>query len=144
MWNLTCFRYFLLLDSCTKLPHLRRLLVSRLDVVRLALFGENEMMLNLLSSFITCQALVQFSDVETASVARTSLDGRSIPRHAQFLYACLRATVFYSSIDHFFSFFHTLKNFRYLLPDHVVSCNLRMSYSAHTDLNIKFQSHRSR
>ncbi|XWS30243.1 hypothetical protein CRYUN_Cryun24cG0099800 [Craigia yunnanensis] len=33
---------------------------------------------------------------------------------------------------------------RYLLPDHVTSCHLRISYSAHTDLNIKFQSHRSR
>ncbi|XP_010463574.1 PREDICTED: polypyrimidine tract-binding protein homolog 1 isoform X3 [Camelina sativa] len=58
------------------------------------------------------QALVQFSDVETASAARNALDSRSIPR--------------------------------YLLPEHVGSCNLRMSYSAHTDLNIKFQSHRSR
>lgn len=58
------------------------------------------------------QALVQFTDVETASAARNALDGRSIPK--------------------------------YLLPDHVASCNLRMSYSAHTDLNIKFQSHRSR
>ncbi|KAF2548843.1 hypothetical protein F2Q70_00024164 [Brassica cretica] len=58
------------------------------------------------------QALVQFTDVETASAARSALDGRSIPK--------------------------------YLLPGHVASCNLRMSYSAHTDLNIKFQSHRSR
>ncbi|KAG2273404.1 hypothetical protein Bca52824_067959 [Brassica carinata] len=58
------------------------------------------------------QALVQFTDVETASAARSALDGRSIPK--------------------------------YLLPEHVASCNLRMSYSAHTDLNIKFQSHRSR
>jgi polypyrimidine tract-binding protein 2 len=33
---------------------------------------------------------------------------------------------------------------RYLLPAHVTSCHLRISYSAHTDLNIKFQSHRSR
>ncbi|KAK7820755.1 polypyrimidine tract-binding protein like protein 1 [Quercus suber] len=33
---------------------------------------------------------------------------------------------------------------RYLLPEHVNSCHLRISYSAHTDLNIKFQSHRSR
>ncbi|KAM3292538.1 hypothetical protein ACQJBY_036349 [Aegilops geniculata] len=33
---------------------------------------------------------------------------------------------------------------RYLLPDHVVSCHLRISFSAHKDLNIKFQSHRSR
>ncbi|XP_026386275.1 polypyrimidine tract-binding protein homolog 1-like isoform X3 [Papaver somniferum] len=33
---------------------------------------------------------------------------------------------------------------KYLLPEHVDSCNLRISYSAHTDLNIKFQSHRSR
>ncbi|KAK6129261.1 hypothetical protein DH2020_036970 [Rehmannia glutinosa] len=33
---------------------------------------------------------------------------------------------------------------RYLLPSHVNECHLRISYSAHTDLNIKFQSHRSR
>ncbi|CAI0454018.1 unnamed protein product, partial [Linum tenue] len=58
------------------------------------------------------QALIQFTDSETASSARNALDGRSIPR--------------------------------YLLPEHVGSCNLRISYSAHTDLNIKFQSHRSR
>ncbi|XP_028104697.1 polypyrimidine tract-binding protein homolog 1-like, partial [Camellia sinensis] len=57
------------------------------------------------------QALIQFSDVETAVAARDALDGRSIPR--------------------------------YLLPDHVGSCHLRISYSAHTDLNSKFQSHRS-
>ncbi|KAL5981264.1 hypothetical protein ACLOJK_029185 [Asimina triloba] len=31
----------------------------------------------------------------------------------------------------------------YLLPEHVTSCHLRISFSAHTDLNIKFQSHRS-
>ncbi|KAE8694458.1 Polypyrimidine tract-binding protein-like protein 1 [Hibiscus syriacus] len=58
------------------------------------------------------QALIQFTDAETASSARDALDGRSIPR--------------------------------YLLPDHVTSCHLRISYSANTDLNIKFQSHRSR
>ncbi|WOG93298.1 hypothetical protein DCAR_0312579 [Daucus carota subsp. sativus] len=58
------------------------------------------------------QALIQFTDAETALSAREALDGRSIPR--------------------------------YLLPEHVGSCNLRISYSAHTDLNIKFQSHRSR
>ncbi|KAG8097353.1 hypothetical protein GUJ93_ZPchr0013g34308 [Zizania palustris] len=33
---------------------------------------------------------------------------------------------------------------RYLLPEHVTSCSLRISFSAHQDLNIKFQSHRSR
>ncbi|XP_058096394.1 polypyrimidine tract-binding protein homolog 1 isoform X2 [Magnolia sinica] len=33
---------------------------------------------------------------------------------------------------------------RYLLPEHVSTCHLRISFSAHTDLNIKFQSHRSR
>ncbi|CAN1322463.1 Polypyrimidine tract-binding protein homolog 1 [Linum perenne] len=59
------------------------------------------------------QALIQFTDAETASSARDALDGRSIPRQV------------------------------YLLPDHVDSCNLRISYSAHVDLNIKFQSHRS-
>ncbi|MCO5571287.1 hypothetical protein L7F22_025025 [Adiantum nelumboides] len=58
------------------------------------------------------QALVQFSDSDTASQARTALDGRSIPR--------------------------------YLLAEHVGPCHLRISFSAHTDLNVKFQSHRSR
>ncbi|KAL3526535.1 hypothetical protein ACH5RR_011191 [Cinchona calisaya] len=58
------------------------------------------------------QALIQYSDAETASSAREALDGRSIPS--------------------------------YLLPEHVNLCHLRISYSAHMDLNIKFQSHRSR
>ncbi|CAO2816311.1 unnamed protein product [Amaranthus hypochondriacus] len=58
------------------------------------------------------QALIQFSDIETASAAKEALDGRSIPK--------------------------------YLLPEHVSSCPLKISYSAHTDLSIKFQSHRSR
>ncbi|TXG57573.1 hypothetical protein EZV62_015402 [Acer yangbiense] len=69
------------------------------------------------------QALIQFTDADTASSARNALDGRSIPRH--------------ELVFHF--------HFRmYLLPAHVGSCHLRISYSAHTDLNIKFQSHRSR
>lgn len=58
------------------------------------------------------QALIQFTDVDTASSAKEALDGRSIPR--------------------------------YLLPEHMDSCPMKISYSAHTDLNIKFQSHRSR
>ncbi|KAJ4951622.1 hypothetical protein NE237_028454 [Protea cynaroides] len=58
------------------------------------------------------QALVQFSNSETASAAKNALDGRSIPR--------------------------------YLLPDHVGPCTLKINFSAHTDLNVKFQSHRSR
>ncbi|CAN0891806.1 Polypyrimidine tract-binding protein homolog 2 [Linum grandiflorum] len=58
------------------------------------------------------QALVQFTDTETATSAKTALDGRNIPR--------------------------------YLLPDHVGPCTLRITYSAHTDLSVKFQSHRSR
>ncbi|KAA8533639.1 hypothetical protein F0562_030927 [Nyssa sinensis] len=57
------------------------------------------------------QALVQFSDSETASSAKDALDGRSIPR--------------------------------YLVPD-LGPCSLRITYSAHTDLSVKFQSHRSR
>ncbi|XP_065018308.1 polypyrimidine tract-binding protein homolog 1 isoform X3 [Musa acuminata AAA Group] len=58
------------------------------------------------------QALIQYTDAETAASARNELDGRSIPR--------------------------------YLLPEHITSCHLRISYSAHTDLSIKFQSHRIR
>ncbi|XP_057774254.1 polypyrimidine tract-binding protein homolog 2 isoform X2 [Salvia miltiorrhiza] len=57
------------------------------------------------------QALVQFSDSETASAAKDALDGRSIPR--------------------------------YLIPE-LGPCSLRITYSAHTDLSVKFQSHRSR
>eukprot|EP00897_Mesotaenium_endlicherianum_P007665 jgi/Mesen1/6927/ME000036S06255 len=33
---------------------------------------------------------------------------------------------------------------KYLLPEHVTQCSLRISFSAHNDLNVKFQSHRSR
>ncbi|XP_061995425.1 polypyrimidine tract-binding protein homolog 2 isoform X2 [Rosa rugosa] len=32
----------------------------------------------------------------------------------------------------------------YLLPDHLGPCSLRITYSGHTDLSVKFQSHRSR
>ncbi|KAI4363658.1 hypothetical protein MLD38_019848 [Melastoma candidum] len=58
------------------------------------------------------QALVQFSDAETASCAKNALDGRCIPS--------------------------------YLLSDQMGPCTLRITYSAHTDLSVKFQSHRSR
>ncbi|CAN6564811.1 unnamed protein product [Malus baccata var. baccata] len=58
------------------------------------------------------QALVQFSDAETATSAKTALDSRIIPR--------------------------------YLLPEYVGPCTLRITYSGHTDLSVKFQSHRSR
>ncbi|THG05472.1 hypothetical protein TEA_026007 [Camellia sinensis var. sinensis] len=57
------------------------------------------------------QALVQFSDSETASSAKDALDGRSIPS--------------------------------YLIPE-LGPCTLKITYSAHTDLTVKFQSHRSR
>ncbi|KAJ4801116.1 Polypyrimidine tract-binding protein [Rhynchospora pubera] len=58
------------------------------------------------------QALIQYTDVATATEAKNALDGRSIPR--------------------------------YLLPEHVETCYLRITYSAHKDLSIKFQSNRSR
>ncbi|CAG7909858.1 unnamed protein product [Brassica rapa] len=58
------------------------------------------------------QALVQFSDADTATTAKTALDGRNIPS--------------------------------YLLPEEVGQCSLKITYSAHTDLTVKFQSHRSR
>ncbi|MBA0795998.1 hypothetical protein Gohar_006810 [Gossypium harknessii] len=58
------------------------------------------------------QALVQFSDAETATSAKSALDGRIIPR--------------------------------YLLSENISPCTLRITYSAHTDLSVKFQSHRSR
>ncbi|CAI0449868.1 unnamed protein product [Linum tenue] len=58
------------------------------------------------------QALIQFSDTETATSAKNALDGRNIPS--------------------------------YLLHDQIGPCTLRITYSAHTDLSVKFQSHRSR
>ncbi|XP_071732615.1 polypyrimidine tract-binding protein homolog 2 isoform X2 [Rutidosis leptorrhynchoides] len=57
------------------------------------------------------QALVQFTDSETATSAKDALDGRSIPS--------------------------------YLIPE-LGPCSLKITYSAHTDLSVKFQSHRSR
>ncbi|KAL9262628.1 Polypyrimidine tract-binding protein homolog 2-like protein [Drosera capensis] len=58
------------------------------------------------------QALIQFSDTQTASLAKNALDGRCIPS--------------------------------YLIPEIVEPCSLKITYSAHTDLSVKFQSHRSR
>ncbi|ONM40404.1 Polypyrimidine tract-binding protein homolog 2 [Zea mays] len=58
------------------------------------------------------QALIQFSDAETATSAKAALDGRCIPS--------------------------------YLLPELDVACTLRITYSAHSVLNVKYQSHRSR
>ncbi|CAO2165580.1 unnamed protein product [Urochloa humidicola] len=58
------------------------------------------------------QALIQFSDAETATSAKAALDGRCIPS--------------------------------YLLPELDGACTLRISYSAHSVLNVKYQSHRSR
>ncbi|GAB2265105.1 hypothetical protein Dimus_000172 [Dionaea muscipula] len=58
------------------------------------------------------QALIQFSDTETASAAKEALDGRFIPS--------------------------------YLIPNLMGPCSLKITYSAHTDLSVKFQSHRSR
>jgi len=58
------------------------------------------------------QALIQFSDAETATSAKAALDGRCIPS--------------------------------YLLPELDGACTLKISYSAHSVLNVKYQSHRSR
>ncbi|XP_062191507.1 polypyrimidine tract-binding protein homolog 1-like isoform X2 [Phragmites australis] len=33
---------------------------------------------------------------------------------------------------------------KYLLPEHIIASHMRITFSAHKDLNIKFQSHRSR
>ncbi|TVU03214.1 hypothetical protein EJB05_51245 [Eragrostis curvula] len=58
------------------------------------------------------QALIQFSDAQTATSAKDALDGRCIPS--------------------------------YLLPELEGACTLRISYSAHSVLNVKYQSRRSR
>ncbi|KAG2384051.1 Polypyrimidine tract-binding protein-like protein [Vigna angularis] len=68
-------------------------------------------------------ALIQFSDIESASSAKEALDGKKIPRHAEFL-----------------PFLFNLS----LLPDRISDGNFRIAYSGHRDLNIKFQSNRSR
>ncbi|KAF8379679.1 hypothetical protein HHK36_029123 [Tetracentron sinense] len=78
------------------------------------------------------QALVQFSDTETASTAKNVLDGRSIPRVS---FDILNLLVTY------IPFFPCVS---YLLPEHMGPCTLKITFSAHTDLNVKFQSHRSR
>ncbi|KAK8492880.1 hypothetical protein V6N12_038528 [Hibiscus sabdariffa] len=72
-------------------------------------FEQPEVLLWFVEGF---EALVQFSDSETATSAKNALDGRIIPR--------------------------------YLLSDNVAPCTLKITYSAHTDLSVKFQSHRSR
>ncbi|WVZ15389.1 hypothetical protein V8G54_012955 [Vigna mungo] len=69
------------------------------------------------------QALIQFADIESASSAKEALDGEKIPRHAELLHFVFNLS---------------------LLPDRISDCNFRIAYSGHRDLNIKFQSNRSR
>lgn len=101
------------------------------------------------------QALVQFSDANTASSAKSALEGRSIPRSAFFVILKNHIFVIFLKTPQMYSILdgqHDLVLFvvlpvgvcRYLLPDHVGPCHLRISFSAHNDLNVKFQSHRSR
>lgn len=82
---LTC-RFFLLLDLCTRLQLSKRLLVSRLDTSYADAFFAllSHYMINVIIIVVlvmSLQALIQFSDAETASSARNALDGRSIPRY---------------------------------------------------------------
>ncbi|KAL3624022.1 hypothetical protein CASFOL_032838 [Castilleja foliolosa] len=89
------------------------------------------------------QALIQYSDVQTASTARDSLDARSIPRHFMALGAMAdMAAAMAMALWRIMAAMAVIS--AYLLPSHVNECYLRISYSAHTDLTIKFQSHRSR
>lgn len=92
------YRCSLLLDLCTKLLHLKRLQVSRWGFRKL-------FWIFLRLNFPYCsqfynvygQALIQFTDAETASSARNALDGRSIPRHAQHLLFLLPLIFFFFS-----------------------------------------------
>ncbi|KAL0646255.1 hypothetical protein Bca4012_044546 [Brassica carinata] len=77
------------------------------------------------------QALVQFSDADTATSAKTALDGRNIPSLTDVHSTFLSSDVKFSLVI-------------YLLPEEVGQCSLKITYSAHTDLTVKFQSHRSR
>lgn len=91
-------------------------------------------------SFPCIQALVQFSDSETASTAKNALDGRSIPRYSRQLYLPLCKLAWIKKQNEFVNACVC----RYLLQEHVGPCTLRITFSAHTDLTVKFQSHRSR
>uniref|UniRef100_A0A453F2E3 RRM domain-containing protein n=1 Tax=Aegilops tauschii subsp. strangulata TaxID=200361 RepID=A0A453F2E3_AEGTS len=83
------------------------------------------------------QALIQFSDAETASSAKAALDGRCIPRYCSQVIFILY--YFSRLMDNYLCFCCS-----YLLPELDGSCTLRINYSAHSVLNVKFQSHRSR
>ncbi|KAF9601033.1 hypothetical protein IFM89_015018 [Coptis chinensis] len=72
------------------------------------------------------QALIQFSDQEVASTARK-------------LETCMP-----SSFVGVVKLFHFVGFATYLLPERVNTCMLKITFSGHTDLNVKFQSHRSR
>ncbi|KAK6121835.1 hypothetical protein DH2020_044448 [Rehmannia glutinosa] len=100
------------------------------------------------------QALVQFSDSETASAAKDALDGRSIPSfiknllkgymHVPYPTLPLIVKLFLVALPSILrTVLVNLCSYRYLIPE-LGPCSLRITYSAHTDLSVKFQSHRSR
>nr|GMD51911.1 polypyrimidine tract-binding protein homolog 1 isoform X1 [Ipomoea batatas] len=134
------------------------------------------------------QALVQFTDIETAATAREALDGRSIPRHALFgadgkkkepesnvLLASIENMQYAVTVDVLhtvFSAFGTVQKIAIFeknggtqafiqypdvatatvakdaLEGHCIYdggyCKLHLSYSRHTDLNVKAYSDKSR
>ena len=81
-WN-WC-RYFQLLDLCIRLLPLRRLLDFRFILANHIFFflflSLQLQLLHKLILYLFFQALVQFSDSDTATSAKNALDGRSIPR----------------------------------------------------------------
>lgn len=82
---ITFSRCFQLLDLCIRSLHLKRLLdfrcvyfgIINVFIMHLS-FPVSRLQLHSDAFFL--QALVQFSDAETATSAKDALDGRSIPR----------------------------------------------------------------
>ena len=108
------------------------------------------------------QALVQFSDADTAASARSALNGRSIPRWLRissiiYQVKCVFATVainleFEDAAMEMKSFLTLISDWHFLcsiLGIYIfasitcISCHMRISFSAHTNLNVTFQSHPS-
>ncbi|KAK6155081.1 hypothetical protein DH2020_009329 [Rehmannia glutinosa] len=124
------------------------------------------------------QALIQYSDVQTAATARDSLDGRSIPRHpavgpdgkkkefeSNVLLASIENMQYAVTVDvlHTIAIFEKNGGTQALIqyPDIATAgaakealeghciydggyCKLHLSYSRHTDLNVKAYSDKSR
>ena len=139
------YRCFLRLDLCIKSLHLRRQLDSRcvkshvflcwFDLIKHDIIGKWVWTLYYFFYRLWSSLQIQKLLLLLKMLLMEEVSPGDYCRHAPYK---IRALWCYVHTDICF-----LWTCRYLIPE-LGACSLKITYSAHTDLSVKFQSHRSR